>query len=174
MRKNTRGFTLIELLIVIIVIAILAAIAIVAYDGIQNRARISVLKVDLGNADRKMNVYFVANNTLPASLDDLKSNNFGGVADKGIEAYDGSGRRVGRNQYGVSRISTDIDVRFFVYYWDYASGSWRIRTYQLNTAVANPSLTVLTDDMLDEASDGSGRNVSCTKEYLNDCRPITL
>lgn len=34
-----RGFTIVELLIVIVVIAILAAISIVAYSGIQNRAR---------------------------------------------------------------------------------------------------------------------------------------
>ena len=38
--KN-RGFTIVELLIVIVVIAILAAITIVAYNGIQNRAKAS-------------------------------------------------------------------------------------------------------------------------------------
>lgn len=37
-RKNS-GFTIVELLIVIVVIAILAAITIVAYTGIQTRAR---------------------------------------------------------------------------------------------------------------------------------------
>lgn len=39
MRKTTSGFTIVELLIVIVVIAILAAITIVAYNGIQERAK---------------------------------------------------------------------------------------------------------------------------------------
>lgn len=39
--RNTSGFTIVELLIVIVVIAILAAITIVAYNGIQNRAKSS-------------------------------------------------------------------------------------------------------------------------------------
>ena len=38
-RGQSSGFTIVELLIVIVVIAILAAISIVAYNGIQQRAR---------------------------------------------------------------------------------------------------------------------------------------
>jgi len=38
-RQKKMGFTIVELLIVIVVIAILAAISVVAYNGIQQRAR---------------------------------------------------------------------------------------------------------------------------------------
>jgi prepilin-type N-terminal cleavage/methylation domain-containing protein len=37
--KSEKGFTIVELLIVIVVIGILAAIVIVAYNGVQNRAK---------------------------------------------------------------------------------------------------------------------------------------
>ena len=42
-----KGFTIVELLIVIVVIAILAAITVVAYNGIQERARQSKITSDL-------------------------------------------------------------------------------------------------------------------------------
>lgn len=38
-KNSQKGFTIVELLIVIVVIAILAAISVVAYNGIQNRAK---------------------------------------------------------------------------------------------------------------------------------------
>lgn len=66
---KTRGFTIVELLIVIVVIAILAAITIVAYNGIQDQARLATVKSDLSNAAKKMEVYRIQNNdTYPTTL----------------------------------------------------------------------------------------------------------
>lgn len=47
-RGQTTGFTIVELLIVIVVIGILAAITVVAYNGIQQRAKTSAI---LGSVD---------------------------------------------------------------------------------------------------------------------------
>ncbi len=64
-----RGFTIVELLIVIVVIAILAAITIVAYNGIQNRAKQSSAQSRLAQANKKILAYAVTNSdSYPASL----------------------------------------------------------------------------------------------------------
>jgi prepilin-type N-terminal cleavage/methylation domain-containing protein len=53
---NQTGFTIVELLIVVVVIAILAAITIVAYNGIQQRARASAVQSDIAQAVRKIEI----------------------------------------------------------------------------------------------------------------------
>ena len=60
-----RGFTIVELLIVIVVIAILAAISIVAYNGIQVRAKASQLATDLRNISTTVQQYEIDNGSLP-------------------------------------------------------------------------------------------------------------
>lgn len=52
MKKRANAFTIVELLIVIVVIAILAAISIVAYSGIQERARQTKAASDLSQIQR--------------------------------------------------------------------------------------------------------------------------
>lgn len=68
------GFTIVELLIVIVVIAILAAISIVAYNGIQERARASAVSSALTQAHKKLLAYQVDfPNTFPADKTALES-----------------------------------------------------------------------------------------------------
>lgn len=68
-RASQHGFTIVELLIVVVVIAILAAIIIVAYNGIQNRAKSSALQSATSQAGKKVAEYFTLNtDTYPASL----------------------------------------------------------------------------------------------------------
>lgn len=56
-RKADRGFTIVELLIVIVVIGILAAITIVAYNGVQNRARTTEAQANAKEVQNKAEVY---------------------------------------------------------------------------------------------------------------------
>jgi prepilin-type N-terminal cleavage/methylation domain-containing protein len=63
------AFTIVELLIVIVVIGILAAITIVAYNGVQERARVSSVSSALSQAAKKIAVWQVDNpSTSPADL----------------------------------------------------------------------------------------------------------
>lgn len=66
-RTNTSAFTIVELLIVIVVIAILAAISIVAYNGIQERARASSVSTALSQASKKLALLLVDDTTYPAT-----------------------------------------------------------------------------------------------------------
>ena len=79
---NTKtGFTIVELLIVIVVIAILAAITIVAFNGIQERARVSSVSAALNQATKKIAVYQVDNpNQYPADLASIGITNSGNVS----------------------------------------------------------------------------------------------
>jgi prepilin-type N-terminal cleavage/methylation domain-containing protein len=57
--QKQKGFTIVELLIVIVVIAILAAITIVAYNGIQDRAKTSASQAATAQATKKVMAYAV-------------------------------------------------------------------------------------------------------------------
>lgn len=56
-QTKAKGFTIVELLIVVVVIAILAAITIVAYNGIQNRAKASSAQSAASSVQKKAEAY---------------------------------------------------------------------------------------------------------------------
>ena len=56
MLRRQQGFTIVELLIVIVVIAILAAIVIVAYNGIQERAKVAQANSELDTLEKAIRV----------------------------------------------------------------------------------------------------------------------
>ncbi len=64
-QDRNQGFTIVELLIVIVVIGILAAITIVAFNGIQHRAVIATVQVDLDNVAKQMVLYRVNHGAFP-------------------------------------------------------------------------------------------------------------
>jgi len=64
-----RGFTIVELLIVIVVIGILAAITIVAFNGVQNKAKAGAAQAAVSQANKKILTYAAENaDQYPPSL----------------------------------------------------------------------------------------------------------
>lgn len=74
------GFTIVELLIVIVVIGILAAITIVAYNGVQNRARVSSVTSSLTQAAKRLAAFAVDGNGYPTTLASVSINDSAGVS----------------------------------------------------------------------------------------------
>ena len=120
------GFTIVELLIVIVVIAILAAISVVAYNGIQNRAKTTAGYQLAQNIIKKAEIYRQVEGFYPsyaqlraqngpqeARLDELYStgnrpNPFDG------EAADG-GKRVGYYRYCGGTATNGATIIYFDY-----------------------------------------------------------
>lgn len=65
--KQPSGFTIVELLIVIVVIAILAAISIVAYNGIQQRAKNTQTTTALAAYSKALKGYYAVNQSFPGA-----------------------------------------------------------------------------------------------------------
>lgn len=63
--KRVTGFTIVELLIVIVIIGILAAITIVAYNGMQGRARDSARVSDMETIKKSLELFYVDHGYYP-------------------------------------------------------------------------------------------------------------
>ena len=67
-RTAENGFTIVELLIVIVIIGILAAITIVAYNGIQDRTKVSKSQSDLASMQKLLELYRADNGVYPDTI----------------------------------------------------------------------------------------------------------
>ncbi|MDT4867500.1 type II secretion system protein G [compost metagenome] len=67
LKQKQSGFTIVELLIVIVVIGILAAITVVAYNGIQQRARDTERTTDIKQLHRSLERFYAVKITIRVS-----------------------------------------------------------------------------------------------------------
>jgi len=72
MRKDS-GFTIVELLIVIVVIGILATITIVAYNGVQQKAKTNVNLTNAAQAQKVAEAFNADNSRYPGLTTDFRT-----------------------------------------------------------------------------------------------------
>ena len=156
-RKQT-GFTIVELLIVIVVIAILAAITIVAYNGIQSRARLSSAQSTANTVAKKAEAWNALNNSYPTYCQFATGTTNGTGAATGVGT---AGCTAGANATGLEAKLDDPNlitavsptsgngvntVQYVpcgttgarIHFWNYTAATPAITT----TATTPPSLTI--------------------------------
>ncbi len=74
--KNKKGLTLIELLVVVCIIGIISGIAIPYFSSYKSQAYDTTAKVDLKNAMKFLDFYFIENDTYPETSDDILAAGF--------------------------------------------------------------------------------------------------
>lgn len=63
--KNMSGFTIVELLVVIVVLGVLSSVVVVAYGGIQERARNATLQAAMDTLEKGLTLYSKTNGGYP-------------------------------------------------------------------------------------------------------------
>lgn len=124
-QTKQRGFTIVELLIVVVIIAILAAITIVAYNGIQNRAKTTAAAGAASTLQKKSEAYFTGStaNAYPSDPSVLWSaptttNDIWYMpADAVIVGTPGASA----NEKTISYVSCNSGAGYYINYWDYST-----------------------------------------------------
>ena len=154
--RGTAGFTIVELLIVIIVIGILATISIVAYSGVQNRAKDSKAAINANTTQKAAEAYFADNGayptttamfsasiiTLPSSITLLKAATASTIPSPNVSAANGENSILYRYI-----LTSGVATGACIFFWDFVpagGGSAAISSgiYLGNATSSNCSATV--------------------------------
>lgn len=126
--KKQTGFTIVELLIVIVVIGILAAITIVAYNGIQAKAKLSSKLSDVKAMQQKLELYRVEYGNYPDTDDTGVRTviDFGtGITGKIVtEGSDMACDSLDRGKYCLQSLVSTVWGWYRISYWNDVDRSW--------------------------------------------------
>lgn len=149
--KKDRGFTIVELLIVIVVIAILAAIVIVAYNGVQNRAKTTSAQTAATTVQKKIEAYNASMGSYPTDTSNsaytstLNGQNESSLSGSGLTLGTPSATN-GQKTVEVSNCTAPSGATGYrIRYWDFSTGALSTTTYTGNTnSTACTTWTALT------------------------------
>lgn len=116
--KN-RGFTIVELLIVIVVIAILAAITIVAYNGIQNRAKTSAGQSLANTVIKKAEAANAVAQVYPSTVANFAAQTDSTLAGSGLYLKSLASAPTNSNTVEYIPCTTPAGAGAQISYWDY-------------------------------------------------------
>ncbi len=134
---QARGFTIVELLIVIVVIAILAAITIVAYNGIQDRARSAALRSDLTQIDKQLKLFQSDKGTYPATVSTNCSTTPDSATNKCLKVSSGNtvssySSPSSGNSYNLTVTNTESNLSYVLT----SSQIWATKNLNVGTMIA--------------------------------------
>lgn len=139
--KN-RGFTLVELLIVIVIIAILTVVSLVAYNGLQNRAKTTAAASAAETVAKKAEIYNTEISGYPADLKTLMEASSDKSYSIGTDVLTGASKGLSdlaskpneANTIAYKACTGNKGARIF--YWDYGTDTKQTRT--VGTCPATP------------------------------------